>query len=153
MKEQGTLTGTSKDTDAVISSEELASIEKEVLAKDKDREAELTKEVETKVRKDMQAETRLKELETEKAKLELLVKEQAKEKQTLNEDFRKEIDLIKEKIGSSKRMVDTDSPFGSPNHAQENPTKTLDSEKVREIDEESKTAFLKSQGITEKEWI
>lgn len=139
---------TKKDDDAVVSSNELQQIEKSLLDKDKEKEAALRKEVEEKVRKEMEDAARLRELEAEKAKLEAAVKKQAEDKATFEQQKSDEIEELKKKIGSTKHVIDTQSPFGGAETPGNNQfTNKLTPEVIRDIDEESKEAFFKKQGL------
>ena len=144
-EEAKVITTSTKEDEAVISKKELEDIEREVLGKDKERETKLKQDI----KEEMEAEQRLKLLEETKVKLEAAVKQQAEDKVDLKEKLEKEITELKEQVGTSKGVVNVQSPFVK---SEGKSSLRLDSEKVKEIDEESKKAFLEKMGLAEHQW-
>jgi septal ring factor EnvC (AmiA/AmiB activator) len=153
-KEENTeVVETTKDNDSVISNKELEAIEREVLAKDNASKESLRKEVEAQLRKEMETENKLKALELENKKLEEAVKAQAEEKKRLQEEKEKEAEELKSRIGASKAIVNTNSPFQNPQVPRKsNFGEGLSDEQLAEVDEESKRAFLDAHGLQNDQW-
>lgn len=144
---------TKKEDDAIVSSDEVKSIEEKLLAGDKAKEDALRKEIEEKLRKEMEQEQKMKELESEKEKLEAAVKKQAEEKAALEESKNKELEEAKSQIGTSKQVVHRDNPFArAPNPNAQQFADNLTPEQVKEIDDNSKKAFFNKLGITTDDW-
>ena len=142
---------TRKDEDAVISTKELEDIEKSLMGREKAKEDALKVEIEAKVRKEMETEQKLKDLEAEKVKLEALITKQAEEKKTLEAQKNKELEEARARIGGTKQQVHNDSPFaGTPTPNAETFIDGLTQDKILEIDENSKKAFLDKLGI--RDW-
>lgn len=149
MSEEEKKVETKADADAVVSKEELENIEKSLLEKDKEKEAAIRASVEAEIKEKMAVEQRLKDLEAEKAKLEAAVKKQAEEKAIADAAKTQELEELKKQIGSTKHVINTQSPFnsGSENPNAGNFAANLTSDDIKDIDEESKQAFFRKHGL------
>jgi len=146
---------TKKEDDVKVSEKELEDIEKSIIDKDKANEDALKKEIEDKVRKEMETEQKLKELEETKAKLEATIAKQAKEKEEIEKNKTQDIEELKKQIGSTKAIVNNNNPFQKPVNQEENSNfgENLNSDDLKDVDEASKMAFLKKQGLSDNQWI
>jgi hypothetical protein len=143
-----------KKEESFISNEELESIEREVLSKTELANKKLKTEIEAQVRKEFETEQKLKELEAEKKKLEDAVLKQKEEREKTASELKAELEKLKEQMGSSKSVVNNNSPFGKNNTDSpvSNRISDLTKEQIIEIEEESKKAFMDKLGIREDRW-
>lgn len=142
--------------DAIVTTEDLKSIESEVMAKDKAKEDSIRKEVEASVRKELEEKAAVDALKAEKERLEKAVLEQAKEKERLAEEKAKEIEDLKKQIGTTKSVVNTNNPFqGKPKEGSSESldfVKDLTDEQLQEIEENSKKAFMEHHGMKKEQF-
>ena len=131
-----------------VKGDDLKQIEQEALAREKQKEQDLKKEIEDKLKKEIAEEQakkdkadQLKKLQEENQAMQNMLKE--KETQT-----QQEIQKLKEQIGSTKAIHINNHP--------ESTTKPqgldLNELTLKEIDINSKKAFLEKYGLNEKQW-
>ena len=132
--------------DVEINKKDIEDIEREVLAKEKKREDEIRSNVEAKLRREMEEEKkkkeeadRLKALEEENKTMQKMLKEMEEKRQ-------KEIEDLKSQLGASK-AIHNFQPAQKPKEGL-----NLTDEVMKEINEESKKAFLQKHGLTERQW-
>lgn len=140
------------NTDVIVNQSELAQIEKEILAKDKQREDTLRKQIEEETRAKIEQENRLKELEENNKKLQELIVLNAKKQDEEKLAREQELLKIKEELAKPKGYVNTSSPFQQQKESNHFDANKLSPEQIREIDEESKKAFMKHLGMADVEW-
>ncbi len=147
----------SKETDASISAEELAKIEKEVLSKDQAKNASIIKETEDRVKKELLEKQEFENLKAEKEKLEEAVKAQVIEKKRYEEEMAEKMKALKAEQGESKALVNNQSPFNEINKRLSDEeilqkAAEMSDETVMSIDSKSRDAFLKEHGLTSSQF-
>lgn len=137
------------ESDAVVSAEELKKVEEKIVAKDKAKEDILKEEIEAKVRKELAEKAEAERLVKEKEQLEATILQQAKDKESEAAKKAVEIEELKKQIGSTKSVINTDSPFheekkNAPTSKEggKDFVKSLTPEQLLEVDEESKRKFM-----------
>jgi len=131
-----------------VKGDDLKQIEQEALAKENQKVEDLKKQIEDKLKKEMADEQKkkdeanqLKKLQEENKAMQNMLKE--KETQT-----QQEIQKLKEQIGSSKAIHTNNHPenMSKPKELD------LNELTLKEIDHNSKKAFLEKYGLNEKQW-
>lgn len=133
--------------DAIVSDEEIKKIEAEVLKKSAAKEVALREKLESEIRAKLEAEAKAKAEKERLAALEASVARAAAEKEEMLKKHEEELKQLKERTGSTKSVVDSQSPFKNSNDSNDFDVKNLSQEQVRDIDDESKRAFLEKHGL------
>ena len=128
----------------MVSDDEIRKIEEEVLMKDEEKKKKLKEEIEKELKQKMAEEEKQKKITEENDKLKEVVKKQREQYDNKIKSFEEEMKELKEKIGSSKAIVNNNSPFNQGDNKKDKiDFNKLSSEEIREIEEESKEAFKK----------
>jgi hypothetical protein len=140
------------NNDIIVNKSELEQIEKEILAKDKQKEDAFKINLEKEIRSKLEQEQRLKELEERNKKLEELITFNTKKQEEDRLQREQELQKIKEELAKPKGFVNTNNPFHNNIQEPKFNANNLTKEQVGSIEEESKKAFMKHLGMADVEW-
>ena len=135
-----------------INKSELENIEKEIMQKEILKQKQYKNDIEKEIRDKLQQEQKLKELEEKNKRLEEMFKESLQKTETEKKQREEELLKLKEEIAKPKGYVKSENPFQGGNNEKAFDINSLTQEQIREIDENSKKAFMAQLGILPNEW-